>query len=243
MAPIDEQGSLWCLDHSTNSWSKIDLANPSAPLPEPRSYHALVTDGRDALYLHAGCSEKGRLNDLWAFQLSTRKWIQLASGPAPERGGTSIAFCGQEDLLYRMGGFDGKEEQGGSLDVYCPETDTWKTHSFAPDGVEGPEARSVGSLLCLRAGSNGYIVTLFGERDPSSLGHQGAGKMLGDAWAWDIQRACWSKIEFEGKKTPCPRGWYAAATFGHDKMVIQGGLAEDNSRIGDVWVGKLIVSD
>jgi hypothetical protein len=243
MAPIDEQGSLFCLDHSTNSWSKVEPANPSAPVPEPRSYHALVTDNRDALYLHAGCPETGRLNDLWAFQLSTRRWIQLAAAPAPERGGTSIAFCGHEDLLYRMGGFDGKTEQGGSLDVYCPETDTWKTRTFSPDGVEGPEARSVASLVCLQAGGKGYIVTLFGERDPSSLGHQGAGKMLGDAWAWDIEGEAWSKIEFEGEETPSPRGWFAATAFENDSVIVHGGLAEDNSRLGDIWVGKLNIAD
>jgi hypothetical protein len=29
-------------------------------------------------------------------------------------------------------------------------------------------------------------VTIFGERNPSSLGHAGAGKMFGDVWAYDI---------------------------------------------------------
>jgi hypothetical protein len=243
MAPIDEHGSLWCFDHSSGDWARIEPANPSAPLPEPRSYHALVTDNRDAIYLHAGCPEGDRLNDLWAFQLSTRRWIQLASAPAPARGGTSIAFCSEEDLLYRMGGFDGKQEQGGSLDIYCPESDTWKTHTFTPDSKEGPEARSVGSLLCFKLGAKGYIVTLFGERDPSMLGHQGAGKMLGDAWAWDVYGENWSKVEFEGDEVPSPRGWFASEALGHDELVIQGGLAEDNSRIGDLWVGKLTVID
>ena len=28
------------------------------------------------------------------------------------------------------------------------------------------------------------LVTLFGESDPSSLGHMGAGKMLADVWAY-----------------------------------------------------------
>jgi hypothetical protein len=242
MAPIDEQGAIWCLDHASSSWSKIEPANPSAPVPEPRSYHAFVADNRDELYLHAGCPEKGRLSDLWAFQLCTRRWIQLGSAPGPERGGTSIAFCEMDDQLFRMSGFDGEKEQGGSLDIYSPESDTWKTTTFTPDGIEGPDARSVGSLLCLTVGDKAYLITMFGERDPSSLGHQGAGKMLGDAWAWDIRGEQWISVGFEGSDPP-PRGWFASEVLGQDQIVVHGGLAESGSRLDDVWVGKLTVSD
>lgn len=239
MAPIDEKGLLWCLDHTTGSWSKLEPSNPSAPFPEARSYHAMVTDNRDALYIHAGCPEKGRLNDLWAFQLSTKRWIQLSSAPGPERGGTSIAFCGKEDLLYRMNGFDGKTELGGLVDVYSPHNDTWSSKEFTADGANGPGARSVGSLLCSQIQGKSYLVTLFGEQDPSSLGHAGAGKMLEDAWAWDIQDETWSKIEFKGAKLPQARGWFAAEIMGKDEIVVHGGLAEDNSRLGDLWLGTL----
>jgi hypothetical protein len=243
MTPIDEQGNLWCLDHATNAWSVIAPANPSLPVPAPRSYHALVNDSRDTFYLHAGCPATGRLGDLWAFQLSTRRWIQLSPAPGPERGGAGVAFCGRDDVLFRMGGFDGEREQGGSVDIYTPHNDTWSSKAFAPDGVEGPEARSVGSLLCLNVGGRPFLVTLFGERDPSSLGHQGAGKMLGDAWAWDIQGEEWTRVEFGGGDAPAPRGWFAAEMFGDDGVVVHGGLAEDNSRLGDVWVGKLRISE
>jgi N-acetylneuraminic acid mutarotase len=201
----------------------------------------MANDSRDALYVHAGCPEKGRLNDLWAFVISSRRWVQLASAPGNERGGTSIAFCGSEDLLFRLNGFDGKREIGGSVDVYNPVNNSWTSKQYNADGVEGPEPRSVSCLLCLKAGGKSWLVIAFGERDPSSLGHQGAGKMLSDVWAYDIQESEWTKVEVVGGEAPQSRGWFAAEVLGTDGIVVQGGLAEDNSRLGDVWVGRLSV--
>lgn len=238
MAPVDENGSLWCYDHATSSWSEVSPADASTSIPEARSYHSMTTDGRDALYLHAGCPENGRLNDLWAFQVSTRKWIRLANAPGPGMGGTSITFCADGDCLYRMNGFDGTSEQGGAIDLYNPEADCWSTKTFRPDGVEGPEARSVSALLCVQIARKCWIITAFGEHDPSSLGHAGAGKMLRNVWAWDTKEEVWYKVEQEGGE-PAPRGWFAAQKYGDDGIVLHGGLAEDNSRLGDVWVGKL----
>jgi hypothetical protein len=112
-------------------------------------------------------------------------------------------------LLYRMSGFDGKSEQGGSLDIYDPTQNTWSSREYPPDGVSGPTPRSVCALVPIVVRGKALLVTLFGERDPSSLGHQGAGKMLGDVWAYDIDSATWSKIKANGASVfdePAPRG-------------------------------------
>lgn len=258
MAPVCENGNLWCYEHTSQSWSSISPADPSCVYPEARSYHSMTTDGRDAIYLHAGCPAKGRLNDLWAFQVSSRKWIRLASAPGPGMGGTSITFCSQGgDRLYRMNGFDGKSEYGGAIDLYHPELDCWSTKSFKADGWPVPEARSVSALLCVKIEGKCYIITAFGEHDPSSLGHSGAGKMLGDVRAWDPAKERWYDVKHEGG-SPAPRGWFAAQTYKGDSLaaqkygdasfaeensiVVHGGLAEDNSRLGDVWIGRFYTS-
>lgn len=90
-----------------------------------------------------------------------------------------------------MNGFDGKMKQGGALDIFDLVTGSWSTVSYTPDGVQGPEARSVATLQAIVVRGKTYLVTLFGERDPSSLGHAGAGRMLSDAWAWDVEQAQW----------------------------------------------------
>jgi hypothetical protein len=87
-------------------------------------------------------------------------------------------------------------------------------------------------------GKENVLVTMFGERDPSSLGHAGAGKMLSDVWAFNIKSSSWSRVEFSEQGAPAARGWFAADVLKQpdgDAVIVHGGLAEDNTRLGDVW--------
>ena len=49
--------------------------------------------------------------------------------------------------LYRINGFDGKTEQGGTVDVYEINVNNWFSVEFRPDGIHGPEPRSVSALV------------------------------------------------------------------------------------------------
>ncbi|GME23214.1 Kelch-type beta propeller [Neofusicoccum parvum] len=249
MAPVEERGSLWAYDRNSSKWSTIAPLNANAPYPPARSYHCLASDGKDNIFVHAGCPEKGRLSDLWSFNIATKEWAELASAPDPPRGGTSVVYA--RERLYRMNGFDGTTEQGGSLDVFDHASNSWSSIKYAPDGKEGPEARSVGALLYVHIAGRPSLVTLFGERDPSALGHQGAGKMLGDVWVFDIESAKWAKAETVGgagadkkisalsaQEQPRARGWFAACVKEVDQpasILVHGGLGESNERLGDVW--------
>lgn len=237
MSPIEEQGCLWVFDLAEASWTVVKPGDSAAPYPPGRSYHAIANDGKENIFIHAGCPEKGRLGDLWSFNIRERTWKELALAPDPPRGGPSIAFHGGK--LYRMNGFDGKTEQGGSIDVYEFKTNTWKSIQYPADGQVGPIARSVGCLLELEINGNPLLVTMFGESDPSNLGHQGAGKMLDDVWAWDIQKSFWTKLEIQGPLYPPPRGWFDADVLydaASQSIIVQGGLAESNERLGDLWL-------
>ncbi|KAF2173705.1 hypothetical protein M409DRAFT_15979 [Zasmidium cellare ATCC 36951] len=235
MAPIDEKGALWALDSETDRWSLISPS--SGAVPEARSYHTMTSDNDDTLYLHAGCPEKGRLSDLWSFSLSKKEWKQLRSAPDPPRGGTSMAYV--EGKVYRMNGFDGTREQGGSLDVYDIAGGEWETITYPADGEGGPGARSVAALVPVRVGGRGMcLVTLFGESDPSSLGHQGAGKMLRDVWVYELEKGVWSQVQASGGQ-PDARGWFDADVVtvgGKDGIAVGGGLGESNERLGDFWL-------
>ncbi|OJK01901.1 hypothetical protein ASPACDRAFT_8362, partial [Aspergillus aculeatus ATCC 16872] len=236
MAPIEEHGALWVFDSTDSVWTQLTPSDPDAPFPVGRSYHALTTNGTDTIYLHAGCPADGRLRDLWAFDLTTRGWRECAPAPGPARGGASIAFA--DGKVYRMNGFDGTREQGGAVDVYDPVADVWSTIGFVADGVVGPRARSVGCLLAAKTRLGRWVlVTMFGECDPSSLGHQGAGGMLGDVWVFDLEGRKWVFVHGEGDK-PAARGWFAADVLEGSgssvSVVVHGGLAESNERLGDV---------
>lgn len=235
MDAIDEAGKLWAYSPATSAWSAIEPTTASAP--PGRSFHAMASDGASTLYLHAGCPAQGRLSDLWAFDIRTRAWTELAAAPPPARGGTSIVYL--DGKLYRMGGFDGKAEQGGSVDVYDVKANAWETIAFDA-GRDGPEARSVAALVVVKVAGRDHLVSLFGERDPSSLGHEGAGKMLRDVWAFDVEARTWGRVEPESAaEIPAARGWFGADAVGSGSedggIVVHGGLAEDNSRLGDVW--------
>ncbi|RAL10661.1 Kelch repeat protein [Aspergillus homomorphus CBS 101889] len=236
LEPIEESGAFWVFDPTNNTWTQLCPANPESPFPAGRSYHTLTNNGTDTIYLHAGCPPTGRLRDLWAFDIATRQWRECAPAPPPERGGASIAYA--EGKVYRMNGFDGTREQGGAMDVYDPVADAWSTVSYSADGMSGPTPRSVGCLLAVKVAGRPCLVTVFGEHDPSSLGHQGAGKMLGDMWVFDIELQRWAQVEVEGE-SPAPRGWFDADVVvsgeGRSSIVVHGGLSESNERLDDVW--------
>ncbi|KAH6642904.1 kelch repeat protein-like protein [Boeremia exigua] len=243
MTPVDDAGAVWRYTPATHSWSKLTPADAAAPVPPPRSYHCAASDGTSTVYIHAGCPSSGRLADLWAFDVEARAWTQLPDAPGPPRGGSGLAFSGGK--LFRMHGFDGSAEVGGCVDVFDVSAKTWSVKEFGADGRDGPEARSVCTVLPVQLGRKQKLITLFGERDPSSLGHAGAGKMLGDVWAYDISEEWWTKLEpnagDEGK--PASRGWFDADVIkgegmGNDSVVVHGGLGEDNERLDDVWLLK-----
>ncbi|KAF7114764.1 hypothetical protein CNMCM5793_000303 [Aspergillus hiratsukae] len=236
MAPIEEAGAFWVFDPVGSAWWQVKPADSQLPYPVGRSYHALTNNGKDTIFLHSGCPEKGRLRDLWAFNIWSRQWRELSPAPGPERGGTSIAYA--EGKIFRMNGFDGKTEQGGALDVFDPEKNEWDAITYPADGISGPSPRSVSCLLSLKISEKPCLVTMFGEHDPSSLGHQGAGKMLADVWLFDLESQKWSEIPVDANNAPPARGWFDADVI-TDKLrpsiVVHGGLAESNERLGDVW--------
>lgn len=235
MAPVEENGAIWRYTPSRPGWELLRPAGPGLPFPAGRSYHAMASDGSDLVFVHAGCPEEGRLRDLWSFSLGSRAWSELPPAPGPARGGTSIAYSGGR--LYRMNGFDGTAEQGGLVDTYDLATNKWSSLAFKPDGENGPGPRSVSTLVAVTVKGKTYLVTMFGECDPSSLGHAGAGKMLSDVWAFDVDGQEWVRVETTGG-SPAPRGWFDAdAVRGGDSdaIIVHGGLAENNSRLGDAW--------
>ncbi|KAK5165611.1 uncharacterized protein LTR77_009140 [Saxophila tyrrhenica] len=241
MAPIEENGHVWAFDPSIEVWTS--LRRSSSVYPEARSYHAMTNNGSDTIYVHAGCPEAGRLSDLWAFNVHDSKWRQLATAPGADRGGSSIAY--DDGKIYRMNGFDGKTEKGGALDVFDEATNNWSSFDFLPDGKSGPGARSVAALIPVHRDGRVFLVTLFGESDPSSLGHLGAGKMLNDSWAYSVHDETWIMVNVPSTEGPQARGWFDADVVsigGEESVVVVGGLGESNERLDDAWLLRFSVS-
>lgn len=164
--------------------------------------------------------------------------------------------------LWRFGGYNGKSEVGGVID-HLPVAEAgaesaaahWKSHQFNADitsetvtqasktsGADenrGPPARSVTALHALPSGK---LITLFGEGKPSNLGHEGAGNFWGDVWVYDPKQQVWTEVEqrvANGTNAgPEARGWFGSDVW-DGGVVIWGGLAGSNERLGDGWVLRL----
>ena len=132
MQPLAENGRVWVFNTMTATWGFVDPI-PGSRYPEPRLYHAATSTAHPlhvtydqlesrfdpipgtrvhgTIFVHGGCPTKGRLGDVWAFDLASRTWTKFPDPPGPERGGPSLAY--NSNHLYHYGGFDGNEELGG----------------------------------------------------------------------------------------------------------------------------------
>jgi hypothetical protein len=158
-----------------------------------------------------------------------------------------VKIEGQECLL-RFGGFAGYElGANGAVDLYLIDEDTWSTVVPSPDPRHGsPGARSVHGLVSY---SNpkypGAIALLFyGEKAPSSAGHDGAGTFWDDIWllysyAADGPDAFQWKHVGVSSRSPDARGWFGCSALGGPEKnkgaVMYGGLTSSNERADDLW--------
>jgi len=164
-------------------------------------------EGYGTFFIHAGSLAGGeRANDLWAFDVRSRVWSELPSPPGPARAGSSI--CVTKGKIFRFGGFDGREELGGQVDVLRLASDSFndavskgevavtargdwesltpipQTDSLDPDLWPAP--RSATSLLPVHIHGRDYLLLLMGEETPSDSGNGNPGTFLSDAWVFNI---------------------------------------------------------
>ena len=207
MAPIEERGAVWELDPSTMTWTLLSPSDPSKPFPPARSYHCSTSNNDDTYSSTLAVQSRDALE---IFGLFNHPAVRGYNFPMHlGRRGVEPPWLSMTAHIYRMNGFDGKTELGGSLDIYDLASNAWSTKTYAADGISGPTPRSVSAVLTVIVGGRPLLMTLFGERDPSSLGHQGAGKMLGDIWAYDLTSDIWSEVDtksIESSGGPAPRG-------------------------------------
>ena len=212
-------------------------------------------DDHGTIFVHGGCPASGRVADVWAFDIASRIWSQYADAPGPARGGPSL--CVTKSRLYRYGGFDGEKELGGPIHslrltrstfddkggkgelAVAPLTGQWEGLE-APIGTPMPGNRSVAGLQPITTGQGrNYLLLFLGEKDPSSSGHDAAGRFWDDVWSFQLApdgmtaasfkdatrqlvgaktaEGTWARVDVPEKsmtgttERPEPRGWFASA--------------------------------
>ncbi|KAJ7491855.1 kelch repeat protein [Mycena galericulata] len=258
---------LWTYGLESGQWEKH--ATSATSEVEDRSYHAMCIAADSLyLHAGCPATGRlGTLHSIsLGSSISAPTWAPLSAGPGPGRGGTVLApitIPGSTPLLVRYGGFAGYE-LGGSLDYFSPVSGTWGSVAMPGKEEEAghPMARSVHALVPvsppIALPDSGHLVgvMLFGERGPAPdhLGHLGAGQFHNDAWALICKPSAvsdtnehgfvFTELKQEGKDGGVPeaRGWFAADWEQGDqggRVVVQGGLHDANTRLGDVWLRKV----
>ncbi|KAM3571606.1 hypothetical protein VYU27_006374 [Nannochloropsis oceanica] len=226
--PLDD---LWAFDTQSKTWTCVMEHTEEKGGPSKRSFHQMVGfEGK--LYVFGGCGAKGRMRDLYAFDIGKGTWEALPSKEEMKgRGGAAVTAVDGKVLL--LGGFAGEEARDmWAFDLEKKEWEDWSSYST------GLEPRSVFGLQPVQGGKS--LVLFGGEVDPSSAGHMGAGGFAGDTLLFsltDKTQGFTSPLPSSPPSpSPSPRGWYGHCVTKEGSVVVVGGLAPDNSRLGDVWV-------
>ena len=182
--------------NATEDQTKIDQTL------NPLGTSASGFDDHGTIIIHGGCPASGRVSDVWAFDIASRLWSQFPDAPGPARGGPSLTLS--RERLYRFGGFDGEKELGGSLQSLRLAKSTFDDNGGKgelaiatlagqwediepPVGTPMPGDRSVAGLQPVTTGQGRhYLLSFLGERDPSSSGHEAAGKFWDDVWSFQL---------------------------------------------------------
>lgn len=229
-APDSDQ--LWLWDVTLRRWSLVQPVD--GVKPPARSYHAMCGAVDGSIFVFGGCcSPKRRLNDLWRFRDS--RWSLLSADTANDasvpcaRGGAAIHAAAAADQLFLFFGFCG--HQLG--DVWLFEAGRWERVAVVAD-LGAPAPRSVFASASLGAGE---FVLFGGEREASTAGHAAAGTFHDDAWLFDAAARTWKRLRLQG--SPSARGWCALSHAGARRLVLAGGLNDQNERLNEAFVLEL----
>ena len=75
--------SIYCLDVDKFEWSTVHQGKSPKDEPEGRSNLAMVTEGQ-CLWIFGGTNGQKTLDDLWKFDLNTKKWEKIEQKNTPE---------------------------------------------------------------------------------------------------------------------------------------------------------------
>ena len=237
-APLND---LYSFDVSTSIWENLSptKSDMMVDVPTPRSFHKMLSVG-NTLYVFGGCGKKGRLSDLYSYDIIAKHWVKLPDNGdmISGRGGAGFTYSTDLKSLFIIGGFSGKEmndvfrydiEARRYYEIYSHED---KNNPVRPFSV------SCGGVL------NNMIYYFGGEVDPSQNGHEGAGDFSNEVQMLDgITGKVMTTHKIAGNEKPLARGWSDATTFlddnGNENLIIFGGLSgndENPKRLNDIWI-------
>jgi len=211
LPPIDDEYDDSKILYNNNNkrddkdgWQYVEIKSSleKDKIPCQRSLHSGAI-WKDNLLIFAGYDGHKRINDLWAYNFNTCKWILLNDIDAPSPRDRHVAVvCNDE--LYIFGGFDG-QSRVNDLHVYDLEKNTWQMLNLF-SGI-APSAR------------HSHAAVVYGGCIYIFAGYDGAYR--NDFHCYDIANEHWNQVQTTGE-IPRPRYRGTCVVYGHD-MILHGG--------------------
>lgn len=203
----------------------------SAPLPFPRSSHAVVYDaGRDRLVLFGGGFARAVRAEGVLWERGDDGWRVLGGHLDAGRNEPGMCYDRRRDRIVVFGGWDASSTYRG---------DTWEWTGGVLERVDSPPTseddseRPTGSLTSRPVPRAGHAFLYDPVREACLLfGGRGEDGWLADTWAWD--GTSWKKLDVDGP-SPSARWFFGAATdLVEERIVLFGGTGPGGD-LSDTW--------
>ena len=164
-------------------WSRV--VDAMTPNPGPRMSHAMVWDSTaERMLLFGGYRDERSLNDTWAYDSRTKRWVQLqTTGGPPSRSQHGMVYDPVRDEILLFGGRDSETQ---------PLHDTWSLDldtlqwSLLPPPSGAPQPRARDHVQMARDPLSG-ITVMRGD----ALGNG----LPDETWHFDAQARSWILVE------------------------------------------------
>ena len=203
---------------SDPGWRLVEVAGAR---PDAREDHTLtVTPDGSTAYLFGGRTAAGEsLGDLWALDLATDSWSQVAGSGPPARFGHNAAWVDGVGLVIFAG--QSAATFYNDLWAYDPAADDW---TQLPAGGDVPVAR-YGS--CAAVGPDGRLWI--------SHGFTSEGSRFADTRAYDFSTGTWTD-ETPAAERPVERCLHACWWTDDGRFALYAGQTTGVPSLGDLWL-------
>lgn len=215
-------------------WKNLSPTNMFPVITKRFSHAACILE--NSMYIFGGCTTNSTsFNDLWKFDLSTRKWVRpLATGtyPVPKAYTTMVHY---KNYLIVFGGWTYPSlsqyyqnvTMFNEIHFYCLETNKWIliNASNSPPPMAGHSA-------CVR---DDEMVVFGGLVLSTANSHQI--QCSNDVWVLDIPSLTWRK-QPTTKPRPSPRYAQSLLELDCGRLMLLGGVQTLHNRFvySDCWV-------
>jgi hypothetical protein len=184
------------------------------------------------------------------FQPDQDRWVELG---LPNREGEAghpqarsvhglVPIVPALDIPSKTGEAGGEQQRPGKVVALMLFGERGPAPAHLGHSGAGQFHRDVWAVVCrpdLVEGTNRWGLG-FERLSQYGQGEGGAGATAAAAASAVEEEGQWEK-EVDKEGIPEARGWFAVAGWEAGKVVIHGGLNDQNQRLGDCWIGQVVV--